>query len=153
MRAVLLDIAIYAVAITAIKMLIPDNSFKKQMDFIITCTFLLGISFLITDNNFDIDISGVFESREGVYIDYSGQLSRVQKREIESEITERLKLKLEERGIVPNEISIIINISDEGDISINEITLVLSEGVDANIAERLVKSEVGANVKVEIIER
>jgi len=80
-------------------------------------------------------------------------LSRVQKREIESEITERLKLKLEERGIVPNEISIIINISDEGDISINEITLVLSEGVDANIAERLVKSEVGANVKVEIIER
>ncbi|MDR1754496.1 MAG: hypothetical protein LBR74_06265, partial [Eubacterium sp.] len=74
MANALLEIAIYAISITVIKMLVPDNTFKKQLNFIISCVFLLGIVFFISSGNYDLSgFADIFnqKNKEANYVDFS----------------------------------------------------------------------------------
>ena len=153
MREILLNISLVAIASALFKMLIPENSFKKQIGFLVACFFVTSVMAQITGGDFElgnldlITFSGENESR---FTDFSEQTTAYRKRIIADEMGARIREVLEQNGIEPSKIYVIVNISGLYSISINEIKLVLPYDADLVLASSLVEKEVGAGIKVTI---
>lgn len=150
MREVLLNICLTAVAVSLFKMLIPENTFKKQINFLISCFFIVSVIFFISGGNYDISALQETLRQENTYVDFSEEITKERRREISEKMTERVKEVLAEEEIYPKKIYIIVNISGIYSISINEIKLVLSDEDDFQKASELVEREVGKSIKVSI---
>ncbi|MCL2693625.1 MAG: stage III sporulation protein AF [Oscillospiraceae bacterium] len=150
MREILLNICIVAVAAALFKMLVPDNSFKKQIGFLISCFFITSVVSFVTSGRHEFgglsDIADV--TIEGGFTDFTEQTLAQRKQAIAGELSSRVRQTLEENGIEPVKIYVIVNISGLYSISINEIKLVLPPDGDFARASALVEKEVGRNIKV-----
>ncbi|MCL1823157.1 MAG: stage III sporulation protein AF [Oscillospiraceae bacterium] len=150
MRAILLNICMVAAATALFRLLVPENGFKKQISFLISCFFITAVISFISnaEQNFkELEPSINFESNSS-FIDFSGQTTAERKRAIAEEMSERVRAVLLQNGIEPSKIYIIVNISDTYSISINEIRLVLKPEDDFTQASALVEKEVGPDIKV-----
>ncbi|MCL1881623.1 MAG: hypothetical protein FWF76_05540 [Oscillospiraceae bacterium] len=146
MREILLNICLIAVALCLFKMLLPENSMKKQTNFLIALFFLSSMLFFFTSGRIDfvygIDFSD-FVQKEFPYIDFEEELTSAQlraiKREVITQSNEYLTELLAEHEIFPEEIRVNVfietnenktteasTISDKYSISISEVRLVFS---------------------------
>jgi hypothetical protein len=131
MREILLNICLTAIALCLFKMLIPENSMKKQADFLVACFFLASMAFFFTNGRVNFNYNKEFLSENIPYVEFQEEYANAQKRAIERELHSSLSRVLAEEDIFPQEINISVHISDKYSISINEIRLVLvSEGDD-----------------------
>ena len=155
MREIILNICIIAIATALFKMLVPDNSFKKQIGFLISCFFITAVISFITGANPGFaeikgDFNVAFGSETAKIADYSGMTLNAQKRAIGEEVSARVRDILQQNNIYPTEIYVIVNISDSLSISINEIKLVLPPDSDLILTSALVEKEAGDGIKVTI---
>ena len=124
MKQILLNICLTAIALCLFKMLIPENTIKKQADFLIACFFVASLLFFFTSGEIDFTDTVDFSRNETPYVDFTYEFNEAQKRAIGNEMKLRLSGILEKEGIFPEEIYTIVNISGMYSISINEIRLV-----------------------------
>jgi len=151
-KTILLNICLIAAATALFRMLVPENSFRKQIGFLISCFFITAVASMITNADLNFDgVSGVEFGREHEIIDFSEQTTSERKRAIAEELSGRVRELLEQNEIYPSKIYVIVNISGLYSISINEIKLVLPPDADFGLAATLVEKEVGREIKVTII--
>jgi hypothetical protein len=149
MRTILLNICFIATATALFRMLIPENSFKKQIGFLISCFFITAVISLVrgVDINFD-GFDGVEFGADSSFIDFSEQTTSARKRAIAEELSGRVREVLAASEIYPSKIYVIVNISGLYSISINEIRLVLPPDADFYLAASIVEEIVGKDIKV-----
>jgi len=125
MREILLNICLTAIALCLFKMLVPENTMKKQADFLIACFFLSLLIFFFTSGRANFAYNTDFSGVEVVgYVDFDEQYAEAQKRAIQREIKSALSRILADEGILVQEIYTTVNISDKYSISIIEVRLV-----------------------------
>jgi len=146
MREILLNICLVAIACALFKMLVPENGFKKQIGFLVSCFFITAVISFVTGGSFDFE--GVSFDGGGNFTDFSEEVTTERKRAIAEELSGRVREMLAEQEIFPSKIYVIVNISGMYSISINEIKLVLPPSADFTRASALVEEEVGAGIKV-----
>jgi hypothetical protein len=150
MREILFNICMVAVACALFKLLVPENSFRKQIGFLVSCFFITAVISFITGGDFSIEGISIGESGAG-FIDYSEEVTTERKRAIAEELSNRVREMLAEHEIFPARIYVIVNISGMYSISINEIKLVLPPDSDFTRASALVEKEVGTEIKVTFV--
>jgi len=151
MRIILLNICLTAIALCLFKMLIPENSMKKQADFLIACFFLASLLFFFTSGGIDFSSALTVPEGEVPYVNFEETYQKAQQRVIGIEMRNRINAVLELEGIYPEEIYTIVNISGKYSISINEIRLVLSDKEDMEILKKAIyitQKEVGDSILV-----
>ena len=159
MRDILLNICLTAVALCLFKMLIPENSMKKQTDFLVACFFLASLVFFFTSGSVNITYGAEHNdiNIDIPYINFDEEYTKAQKRAIDREIDFTLSRLLARENIFPQEILTNINISDELCISINEIRLVFLKAEDEENDEEIeilreamsiVRKEVGESILI-----
>ncbi|MCL2108458.1 MAG: stage III sporulation protein AF [Oscillospiraceae bacterium] len=153
-KEIILNICLVAVATALFRMLVPENNFKKQIGFLISCFFITAVVAFITGATPDLanlpdEFAVVFDGAERIS-DFTTQTTAQRKRAIGEEVAARVRGVLEENEIYPSEIRVVVNISGSYSISINEIRLVLPPGSDMLRASALVEGEVGDGIKVTI---
>ncbi|MCL1788771.1 MAG: hypothetical protein FWG33_00250 [Oscillospiraceae bacterium] len=127
MREILLNICLTSIALYLFKMLIPENTFKKQTDFLVACFFLSVLAFFFTSGRINLAHGINFSDEKLPYVNFEEEYAHAQKRAVEREIHANVSRVLSEEEIFPEEIYVIVNISDKYSISINEIRLVLAK--------------------------
>jgi len=105
-------------------MLIPENTMKKQADFLVACFFLASLLFFFSSGKINFASGADFDLVEIEYVNFEQEYSNLKRQEIASQMKQRLNAVLAEQNIYPQEIFTIVNISDGYSISINEIRLV-----------------------------
>ncbi|MCL2077095.1 MAG: stage III sporulation protein AF [Oscillospiraceae bacterium] len=158
MREILLNISLVAVATALFRLLVPENNFKKQISFLISCFFITAVISFITGGGFgNLDAAGLANNFDNLkfndaeqFVDFTEQTVSQRKRAIAEELSGRVRELLAENDIYPSKIYVIVNISGLYSISINEIKLVLPPDGDFTRASALVEKEVGTGVKVTI---
>jgi len=152
MKEILLNICLVAVGTALFKMLIPENSMKKQIGFLISCFFITALISFIKGGEWDVKGIDFDGGNTGYtdYVDFSQQVNADRKREIAAEMSARIRETLELKEIYPFKIYVIVNISGLYSISISEIKLVLPPDGDFAEASALVEKEVGPGIKVSI---
>jgi hypothetical protein len=149
MRVILLNICFIAAGSALFRMLVPENSFKKQISFLISCFFITAVVSLVRGVNIDFDsFDGVEFGEQASYIDFTEQTTSARKRAIAEEMSLRVRGVLEAEEIYPSKIYVIVNISGLYSISINEILLVLPGDADFSRALALTQRAVGRDIKV-----
>lgn len=157
MREIILNICLVAIATALFKMLVPESGFKKQISFLISCFFITAAVSFITGGNAELEQFGrdfgvIFGKADTSYkiTDFSEQTLKEQKRAIGEQVSARVREVLEKADIFPLRIYVIVNISDNYSISINEIKLVLPPDSNLIQASALIEKEVGSDIKVTI---
>ncbi|MCL2638522.1 MAG: stage III sporulation protein AF [Oscillospiraceae bacterium] len=151
MRAILLNICFVAAATALFRMLVPENSFKKQISFLISCFFITALISLVSGVNINFDeFKSVEFGTAAEFTDFSEQTTAARKRAIAEELSARVREVLEREEIYPSKIYVIVNISGLYSISINEIMLVLPPDADFARASALTEQTVGRDIKVTI---
>jgi len=152
MREILLNICLVAVATALFRMLVPENSFRKQIGFLTACFFITAVISLVSGREAVFgDVSGVDFGTESKFIDFSEQTTKQRKQAIGEELSGRVREVLNRNGIEPSKIYVIVNISGLYSISINEIKLVLPPESDFIKASAIVEKEVGEGIKVTFV--
>jgi len=157
MRQVLLNICFVAVALSLFKMLVPENSMKKQTDFLTACFFTASVLFMFTAGRVNLadalDLNSEIIPKTTNFADYGLKYAEAQKKAIGAEIREKVGALLSADGIYPDEIYTVVNISGKYGISINEIRLVFRDRGEETFeimsrATAAVQREVGESILV-----
>lgn len=150
-----LTVCVATISISLFKILVPENKFKKQLSFLAAGIFILtGIS-AATGATFDfsLDEQDFFQSEK--YVQISQSVSETLRKKICDEMSDKVRMMLNESGIFPEEIHIIVNISDLYSINITQIKLVFKE--DDNMAMEkavsLLEKELDGNIKISAEQR
>ncbi len=145
----LTSICIAAVATALFRLLIPENKFTKQLSLLIACVFLLTGITAASGAEFDLDDS-VEIGENADYIRLSGEIDEKLKSEICTKTEEKLRALLEENGLFPEEVHIIVNISGLYGISISEVRLYFGVEEDAEAARNILRNALPEDIKVTV---
>lgn len=146
-------VCIAAVCMGLLKMLIPENKFKKQLSALIACVFLLtgitaasGAEIDLDEDRFDLGINAD-------YISFSNQVNEELKKRICDEMREKIRTILNGSEIYPDEIHIIVNISGLYSIDITQVELVFraEEQAAAAAAAELLSRELPKDITIKTI--
>ena len=146
------SVCIAAVAAALFRMIVPENKFSKQISLLIACVFLLtgitalsGAEFDICADAYDI---GVSED----YIGFSGEVNKSLQKKVCTDMSDKLYALLNENGIYPVEIHVIVNISGLYSIDITQVKLVFGAGQQAaaEAAAELLARELTEDIKVTV---
>ncbi len=146
------SVCIAAVAAALFRMIVPENKFSKQISLLIVCVFLLtgitalsGVEFDISADAYDI---GVSED----YIGFSGEVNKSLQKKVCTDMSDKLYALLNENGIYPEEIHVIVNISGLYSIDITQVKLVFGAGQQAaaEAAAELLARELTEDIKVTV---
>jgi len=154
MRQAILNICLVAIALSLFKTLIPETGMKKQTDFLVACFFAASVLFLFTKGGIDLVKNIDFSAEQAAYADFGERYAETQKRAIGVQIKERIGGVLAARGIYPDEIYTVVNISNKYSISINEIRLVFRADPENEVMEvmkeavAVAQKEVGDSILV-----
>lgn len=139
-RSIVLIACFLSIAISVLDMLYPNKRFEKQVGFIFSLVFLIGIttpfitggitlpSFSLPDNSYK-DISA----------DVNGQLKLATEKNIET----ALKSRLTAQSLAVKNISVDVTISGQDSISITKVQIVPEETTDCERVRAIVASELG----------
>jgi len=145
----LTSICIAAVATALFRLLIPENKFAKQLSLLIACVFLLTGITAASGAEFRLDDS-VEIGENADYIRFSGEIDEKLKSEICTKTEEKLRALLEENGLFPEEVHIIVNISGLYGISISEVRLYFGGEEDAEAARNILRNALPEDIKVTV---
>jgi hypothetical protein len=138
-------------------MLVPENTMKKQADFLIACFFLSSLVFFFTAGRINLGEGFDFGFETVAYRDFDEEYTKAQIRAARQEMSRILSTALADEGIFPQEILTSVNISDKYSISINEIRLVFLKKEDEENDEEIemlkqavyiVQKEVGGDILI-----
>lgn len=149
-KSVLFNICLLAVTTGIIKMLVPDNKFKSQISFLISCIFAINFLCGIDDISILSDFS--FDNLEVVeVVDFSDRLSEEAKKEAAKAVRLRTEKLLSDNGYAYEKIYVIAHINGAFSISISEIEIAFSIAESKERAQKaaeLVSREVGSDITV-----
>lgn len=146
----LATVCMAAAASALFRMLVPENRFGKQISLLIAGMFLLAGVNAVRSSGLSLDSSQYSWEDSADYIGFSGDVNRELQKKICSEMSDRLYSLLKERGICPEEIHVITNISGLYSISITQVELVFSSEnqADAETARSLAEQELSPDIRV-----
>lgn len=152
-KQAVLSICLVAVATGLFRMLVPDNKFKTQLSFLISCIFALCIINSVKGVQPDTE---VFVSQSTEVIDFSDKLS--ENARIAAARSVRLKVEnlLSENQINFEKVYTVAHIDGAFCISISEIELVFKKNQSADEIDkaiRTVQKEVGSDIIVKATQK
>lgn len=152
MQSFLLNTALISIAAALLKLAVPMEKIPKQLSFLITCFFIICVvNFAVgSETSVRSIISDI--SVENDYIDFSVEEANAVKRAAAENLSGEIKEILAQSNIFPENVYIIINISDNNSISISEIKLVLKQA-DIKESEKcvqIIKEYVGEGIEISI---
>lgn len=139
-----------ALSCALFRMLVPENKFSKQISLLIAGVFLLtGITTLgSADLSFDTEQYRIqFEEYNA---DISSGVNEQLQQKVCKEMSDKIYALLNERGIYPDEIHIIVNISGLYSIDITQVELVFTgeEQAAAKEAAELLAGELSPEIEI-----
>lgn len=149
-KSVLLGVCLLAIATGILKMLIPENKFKAQISFLISCIF--AISLLSGFDNISFFTAFDFDELESVeIIDFSDKLSEEARKEAAKAVRIKTEELLSDNDFTYEKVYVIAHINGAFSISISEIEIVFSISESENRIEQaieLVSREVGSDINI-----
>lgn len=153
MKEMIVSVCLVSVATAIFKMLVPENSFKKQISFLIACFFAISLMSILTKGKFEVDFSSEAFNQQNDFLDISKRVNDKAYRELGEKLADKIKILLDEEGIKTKQILINVNIPNLYSISISEVRLVFDnpQSQDAQKAKEVVQNFVGEDIKVSVI--
>ena len=132
------------------RMLVPENKFSKQISLLIAAVFLLTGITALKNAEFDIDTDGYRIQFEEYGAEISSGVNEELRQKICKEMSDKIYALLNERGIYPEEIHIVVNISGLYSIDITQVELVFAGGEQAaaNEAAGLLAGELSPKIEI-----
>lgn len=139
---------VLGIIFSVISNMTPSEKFARQMNIIFSLILILVIVTPFTDGEFDLEIHDISENipEDNSYL-YSQQTDRL----ISANISDNLGQVLSEKGIFPLKISVDINNSEGGSISIIEAEIILPKGSDSGTAKKLAAEALGIDPSLIIV--
>lgn len=139
-----------ALSCSLFRMLVPENKFSKQISLLIAGVFLLTGITALKNAEFDIDTDGYRIQFEEYGAEISSGVNEELRQKICKEMSDKIYALLNERGIYPEEIHIIVNISGLYSIDITQVELVFAGGEQAaaNEAAELLAGELSPKIEI-----
>ena len=127
------------IAISAADIIKPSEAFNKQVKFIFTLIFLISILTPFISGSVNLTLSAI-DTEPFLYRRerFDARLDGEMKRLTEEKLAEAVGDKLKAEGLDWKIIKVNVNISDNSDISINYVRLVLADGTDTERVARIV---------------
>lgn len=122
---------IAALSSALFRMLVPENKFSKQVSLLVAGVFLLTGITALKGADLKIDTERYVSEAEEYGYEISSNVSEELKRQICGELSDKIYSLLNERGIYPKEIHVIVNISGLYGIDITQVELVFENGEQA----------------------
>lgn len=148
----LTSVCITAVATALFRLLVPENKMSKQLSLLIACVFLLTGITAVTGASFDIQDS-VEIGENADFIRFSEQVDEKMKIEICRKTEEKIRALLEENGLFPEEVHVIVNISGLYGIDISEVKVFFSGEEQADFARSVLEKALSGDIKVTVNQR
>ncbi|MGN1103183.1 MAG: hypothetical protein ACI4RG_13375 [Huintestinicola sp.] len=139
---------VLGIIFSVINNMTPSEKFSRQMNIIFSMILILVIVSPFADGEIKLEISDISESipEDYSYI-YDEQTSRL----ISANISDNLGQILAENGIFPLKISVDINNSSDGSISIIGAEIILSDSADSKSAAKLAAEALGVEKQLIIV--
>lgn len=150
MKESILNICMIALASGLFKLAVPNNTFKKQLCFLVSCFLVLNIISTIKTGAVDIDgLKNAFENNV-TFTDFSEEARIDTIKAIAEKTAENARNILTARKINFEDIFVIIDISDTNSISIKQIRLVFNAENASQIAaaEEIIRQEVDDETEI-----
>ena len=146
------SVCIAAVAAALFRMIVPENKFSKQISLLIACVFLLTGITALSGAEFDISADAYDIGVSEDYIGFSGEVNKSLQKKVCTDMSDKLYALLNENGIYPMEIHVIVNISGLYSIDITQVKLVFGAGQQAaaEAAAELLARELTEDIKVTV---
>lgn len=113
------------------RMLVPENKFSKQLSLLVAGVFLLTGITALKGADLKIDTERYITEADGYGFEISSNVNKGLKQQICGELSDKIYAMLNERGIYPKEIHVIVNISGLYSIDITQVELVFETGEQA----------------------
>ncbi len=148
----LTTVCIAAIAAALFRMLVPENKAEKQIAFLVVCVFLLTCASALTGAEIDLNADVYDIGTSADYIGFSGEVNKSLQKKICKDMSDKLYELMNENGIYPEEIHVIVNISGLYSIDITQVKLVLGEEQRgaATAASELLAEELDEDVEAVI---
>lgn len=139
-----------ALSCALFRMLVPENKFSKQISMLIAAVFLLTGITALKNAEFDIDTEEYRVQFEEYGADISSGVNKALRDRVCREMSDKIYALLNARGIFPEEIHIIVNISGMYSIDITQVELVFAGGEQAaaNEAAKLLAGELSPEIEI-----
>lgn len=149
-KSVLLSVCLLAVTTGILKMLIPENKFKAQISFLISCIF--AVSVVSGFDDISVFTSFDFSNLQKVeVVDFSDKLSE----QVRVEAAKAVRIKVEElltsNGYLFEKVYVVAHINGAFCISISEIEVLFSELETESMVKQaieIISKEVGSDITV-----
>ncbi|WP_432649365.1 hypothetical protein [Huintestinicola sp.] len=139
---------VLGILFSVISNMTPSEKFSRQMNIIFSLILILVIVTPFADGEFDLEMSQISESTPE---DYSYIYNEQTDRLISENISDNLGQALAEKEIFPLKISVDINNSADGSISIIGAEIILPEGSDSEGAAMLAAEALGVEKSLIIV--
>lgn len=141
-----------AIAAALFRMLVPENKAAKQISLLIVCVFLLTGASALTGAELDLNADAYELGANADYIGFSGDVNKSLQEKVCRDMSDRLYALLNENGIYPEEIHVIVNISGLYSINITQVKLVFGANQHdaAAAAAELLAGELSEDIKITV---
>ena len=139
-----------ALSCALFRMLVPENKFSKQISLLIAGVFLLTGITALKHAEFNVNTEEYRAQFEEYGVEISSGVNEKLRQQICGEMSDRIYALLNERGIFPQEIHVIVNISGMYSIDITQVELVFTDGEQAaaNEAAELLAGELSPKIEI-----
>lgn len=146
----LTTMCIAALSSALFRMLVPENKFSKQISMLVAGVFLLtGITALV-GAKLEIDTEKYAPEAEEYGFEISSNVNEGLRKKICGEMSDKIYALLNERGIYPEEIHVVVNISSLYSIDITQVELVFERGEQAaaKAAAEVLEGELSPDIEI-----
>lgn len=139
-----------ALSCSIFRMLVPENKFSKQISLLIAAVFLLTGITALANADLSVDTEQYRAQFEGYGSEISSGVNEELRQRVCREMSDKIYALLNERGIYPEEIHIVVNISSLYSIDITQVELVFTGGEQAAAKEaaELLAGELSPKIEI-----
>ncbi len=127
--------------------IVPSDKFNKQINIIFALILILAVIPPFMDAEFDLSANVI--SEEGIY-DYSEIYNAQLNRQTQSNITEEMRKIFEQNGINTVKISVDVNNSADGSISITKAEIVIADREKLSEARKIASAALGRETDITV---
>lgn len=146
----LTTMCIAALSSALFRMLVPENKFSKQISLLVAGVFMLTGITALSGAELELDTEKYVTEAEEYGFEISSNVNDELKRQICGEMSDKIYAILNERGIYPKEIHVIVNISGLYSIDITQVELVFENGEQAaaKAAADVLRGELSPDIEI-----
>lgn len=127
----LTSLCIAALSSALFRMLVPENKFSKQISLLVAGVFLLTGITALGGAELELDTETYVAEADEYSFEITSNVNEELKKQICGELSDKIYALLNEQGIYPKEIHVIVNISGTYSIDITQVELVFKKGEQA----------------------